>query len=103
MIFRPATSTHNHLISEHLGDQPASVQDRLSWTNVARPCCLLGIDPSSAKFGIISLSTNTSAMGLLEEDDKGLGLIGQALDHVSLAGSGPFNVQLEHHWLQVLC
>ena len=42
-------------------------------------------------------------MGLLEEDDKGLGLTGQALGQVDLAGSGPFNVQLEHRWLQVLC
>ena len=42
-------------------------------------------------------------MGLLEEDDKSLGIMGQALDHADLAGSGHFNVQLEHHWLQVLC
>ena len=43
-------------------------------------------------------------MGLLEgEDDKGLGLMEQALDHSNLTGNGPFNVQLEHLWLQVLC
>ena len=42
-------------------------------------------------------------MGFLKEDDKGLGLMGQELDHANLAASGPFNVQLEHCWLQVLC
>ena len=42
-------------------------------------------------------------MGLLEEDYKGLGLMGQVLNHADLAGSDPFNVQLEHLWLQVLC
>ena len=41
-------------------------------------------------------------MGVLKEDDMGLGLMGQALDHTDLAGSGPFNVQLEHFWFQVL-
>ena len=57
MIFSPATSTHHHSISESSGDRPASVQDRLSWINVARLCFLLRIDPASAKFGITSLST----------------------------------------------
>ena len=28
--------------------------------------------------------------------------MGQSLDHDDLAGSGPFNVQLELRWLQVL-
>ena len=37
-------------------------------------------------------------MGFLEEDDEGLGLMGQALDHAYVAGSVPFNVQLEHRW-----
>ena len=41
-------------------------------------------------------------MDLLEEDDEGLGLMGQALNHADLAGRGLFNVQLEHHRLQVL-
>ena len=41
-------------------------------------------------------------MGLLEEDDRGLGLLGQAFDYADLVGSGPFNVHLEHSWLQVL-
>ena len=41
-------------------------------------------------------------MGLLEEDDKCLGPMGQVLDYDDLADSGPFNVQLEHRWLQVL-
>ena len=41
-------------------------------------------------------------MDLLEEDDK-VGLMGQALDQADLAGSGPFNVQLEYYWLQALC
>ena len=70
---------------------------------MARLSFLIGIDPASAKFGNTSSSTNTSAMGLLEEDDKGLDLICQALDHADLAGSGLFNVQLEHCWLQVRC
>ena len=69
---------------------------------MARPCSLLGTDPASAKCGITSLSTNTSAMGLLEEDDEGLVLMGQALDHANLAGSCPFNVQPELRRLQVL-
>ena len=90
-------------ILESSGDRPASVQDRLSWTNVARLCFLLGIDPASAKFGITSLSTNTSAMGLLEEDDKGLCLWAGHSTMQILLGSGPFNIQLEHCWLQVLC
>ena len=63
---------------------------------MGRPCFLLGIDSDSAIFGITSLST-PSAVGLQEEDDKGLGLMGQVLDHANLAGSGPFNVQLQHH------
>ena len=70
---------------------------------MARLCFLFGIDPASAKFEITSLSTNTSAMGLLEGEDDGLGPMGQALEHTNLTSSGPFNVQMEHHWLQVLC
>ena len=61
MIFSPASSMHSHSISESLGDRPASVQDKLSWINVARQCFLLGIDPASAKFGITSLSTQVHA------------------------------------------
>ena len=57
MIFSPAMSTHNHSNSESLGDRPASVQDRLSWVNVAEPCFLLEIDQARAKCGITSLST----------------------------------------------
>ena len=36
------------------------------------------------------LAIYTSAIGLLEKKDEGLGLMGQVLDHTSLAGSGPF-------------
>ena len=56
---------------------------------MAKRCLLLGIDPASAKFGITSLST--SAMALLEENNKSLGLTGQAFDRTDLAGDGPFN------------
>ena len=42
-------------------------------------------------------------MGLLQEDDMGLGLMGQALDHTDPAGSGPFNIHMEHHRLRELC
>ena len=33
----------------------------------------------------------TSAMGLLEEEDDGLGFMGQVLDHANLTGCGPFS------------
>ena len=51
-----ATCMHNHSISESSRDQLASIQQRLSWTNVTRQCFLLGTDPASTKFGITSLT-----------------------------------------------
>ena len=35
---------------------------------------------------------NTSVMVLLEEDDEGLGCMGQAFDYANLVGSCPFNI-----------
>ena len=45
----------------------------------------------------------TGTMVLLEDDDKGLCLMDQVVDHADLAGSGSFNVQLENRWFVILC
>ena len=54
MIFRPAMFNDNHSISDSSGDQLDTVQDRLSWTNVARLSFLLVVDPAGTRFGITS-------------------------------------------------
>jgi len=55
MILYPATSTHNHSVSDYFGDWSTSDHSNRSWTNVARPWFLLRIDPASEKLGITSL------------------------------------------------
>ena len=54
MIFRPAMFNNNHSILDSSGDQLDTVQDRLSWKNVARLPFLLGVDPTGTRFGITS-------------------------------------------------
>ena len=56
MILYPATSTHNHSVSDSSGDWSTSDHSNRSWTNVARPLFLLRTDPASEKLGITSLS-----------------------------------------------
>ena len=52
----PATSTHNHSVSDCSGDWSTSDHSNRSWTNVARPWFLLRIDPASDKLEITILS-----------------------------------------------
>ena len=47
---------HYHSTSESLGDQLPSVQNRIYWSNVAKLCFLLGIDPARANVWITRLS-----------------------------------------------
>jgi len=55
MILDPATSTHNHSVSDYSGDWSTIDHSNRSWTNVTRPWFLLRIDPASEKLGISSL------------------------------------------------
>jgi len=52
----PATSTHNHWVSNYSGDWSTSGHSNRSWPNVARPWFLLKTDPASEKLGITCLS-----------------------------------------------
>ena len=56
MILYPLTSTHNHTVSDCSGDWSTSDHSNRSWTNVARQCFLLRIDPASEKLVITNLS-----------------------------------------------
>jgi len=56
MILYPATSTHNHSISDCSGDWSTSDHSNRSWTHVVRPWFLIRTDPASEKFGMTSLS-----------------------------------------------
>jgi len=56
-ILYPSTSMHSHSIVDLSGDWSTRVQLSLLWTNVARPCFLLKVEPARVKFGIISRST----------------------------------------------
>ena len=56
MILYPATSTHNHSVSDNSGDWSTSDHSNRSWINVARPWFLLMTDPASGKLEITILS-----------------------------------------------
>jgi len=55
MIIYPATSTHNHSVSDCSVDWSTSGHTNCLWTNVTRPCFLQRTDPASEKLRIASL------------------------------------------------
>jgi len=102
MILYHATSTHNHSVSDCSGDWSTSDHSNRSWTYVSRPWFLLRTDPASEKLGITSLSAGVQwvscrcAVGLLQDGDEGLVLIGYLLNGRDLVCSKTLGVRLEY-------